>query len=111
MGIKQNNIGLFAKLSFGRVNESAIQKNPEQSLQCAEEQIDADFSNITAHKTLALAAKQLGLVETALLGYEYLFNLDQTNASNGKHHNATFSFLTTKNICSVMAYISITLKA
>lgn len=76
--------GLFAKLSFGRVNESAIQKNPEQSLQSAEEQIDADFSNITAHKTLALAAKQLGLVETALLGYEYLFNLDQTNASNGK---------------------------
>lgn len=75
---------IFAKFSYGRVNESAIQKNPEQALQIAEDQIDADFSNITAHKTLALAAKELGLVDTALLGYEYLFNLDQTNADNGK---------------------------
>ena len=76
--------GLFAKLSFGRVNESAIKKNPEQALQTAEDQIDANFSNVTAHKTLALAAKELDLVETALLGYEYLFHLDQTNVANGK---------------------------
>ena len=76
--------GLFSKLSFGRVKESAIQKNPEQALKTAEDLIDADFSNTTAHKTVALAAKQLGLVDTALLGYEYLFNLDQTNAVNGK---------------------------
>ena len=76
--------GFFAKISFGRVNESAIQKNPEQALQTAEDQIDANFSNTTAHKTIALAAKELGLVETALLGYEYLFNLDQTNVANGK---------------------------
>ena len=59
-------------------------KNPEQALQTAEDQIDANFSNITAHKTIALAAKELGLVETALLGYEYLYNLDQTNVANGK---------------------------
>ena len=42
--------GFFAKLSFGRVNEAAIKKNPEQALQKAEDQIDANFSNITAHK-------------------------------------------------------------
>ena len=76
--------GMLAKLSYGRVNEAAIQKNPEKSLQTAEDQIDANYSNSTAHKSLALAAKELGLVETALLGYECLFNLDQTNAVNGK---------------------------
>ena len=49
--------GFFSKLSFGRVNESAIKKNPEQALQTAEDQIDLNFLNITAHKTVALAAK------------------------------------------------------
>lgn len=76
--------GMFAKLSFGGVNESAIRKSPEKSLETAEEQINANYSNTTAHKTFALAAKELGLVETALIGFECLFNLDQTNADNGK---------------------------
>ena len=40
-GGKKNNgiIGFFSKLSFGRVNSSAIQKNPEQFLRSAEEQV------------------------------------------------------------------------
>ena len=37
--------GMLAKLSYGRVNEAAIQKNPEKSLQTAEDQIDANYSN------------------------------------------------------------------
>ena len=76
--------GLLAKLSYGRVNESEIRKNPEKSLQTAEDQIDENYSNSTAHKSLALAAKELDLVETALLGFECLFDLDQTTANNGK---------------------------
>ena len=76
---KSGLLGFFSKIKFGRVNQSAIKKNPKESLEAAEQQIDANFSNTTAHKTIALAAKELGLVDTALLGYEYLYKIDQTN--------------------------------
>lgn len=75
--------GMFAKLSGG-VNESTIRKNPEKVLESAEEQIKANYGNASAHKSLALAAKELGLLETSLLSYESLFNLDQKNLQNGK---------------------------
>ncbi len=75
--------GMFAKLSGG-ANESSIRKNPEKVLESAEEQIKANYTNASAHKSLALAAKELGLLETSLLAYESLFNLDQKNVQNGK---------------------------
>lgn len=74
---------MFAKLSGG-ASESSVRKNPEKALASAEEQIKSNFSNTSAHKTLALAAKELGLKETALLAYETLFQLDTGNLEAGK---------------------------
>ena len=76
--------GIFSKLS-SRVNENAIRKSPEKFLDSAEEQIKLNYSNISAHKSLAIASEELGLIETSLLAYESLFNLDQKNLKVGKN--------------------------
>ena len=76
--------GLFAKLPFGGANEASVRKNPEKALQDAEDQIKANIGNESAHKLLVLAAKELNLTQTALLGYEQIFKIDETNAENGK---------------------------
>jgi tetratricopeptide (TPR) repeat protein len=54
----------------------ALRSNPLEAMQLAEEALNADPNNMTAHKIFAEAAVAAGLPRTALLSYEVLFAHD-----------------------------------
>jgi tetratricopeptide (TPR) repeat protein len=72
--------GFFKKMIGGATSQPALakaqmslRKNPLEALETAEEILNGDWQNTSAHKLLAEAALAAGLVKTAILSLEIIY--------------------------------------
>jgi len=77
-------LGKVTSLPFAMTGGSKIKKDPGAVLEAAEQMLNTNPSNPTAHKMLGAAAEALELKETAAFAYEQLFKLDKSNTESAK---------------------------
>lgn len=68
--------------SFG--SESKIKKNPKKVMESAEQMLSINPENVTAHKSIAVAAAELKLYSTAIFAFETIYKIEPKNYENIK---------------------------
>ena len=79
--------GMLSKvtsLPFAMTGSSKLKKDPAAALESAEQMLNANPANPTAHKLLGAAAEALEMEGTAAFAYEELYHLDKANTESAK---------------------------
>jgi tetratricopeptide (TPR) repeat protein len=65
-------------------SDAKVKKKPTEALVSAEQMLNANASNVAAHKVVGAAAEALGLLETMAFAYEEIRKIEPGNAENIK---------------------------
>jgi len=79
--------GLLSKVTsipFSMGSHAKIKKDPQKSMESAEQMLNANPENVTGLEVLGLAAEELELYSTAVFAYETVRKLEPTNFENIK---------------------------
>lgn len=79
--------GFFSKMTsipFSMGSDAKVKKDPAGALISAEQMLNANPSNVTAHKVIGAAADALELFETAAFAYDEIRKIEPKNAGNIK---------------------------
>ncbi len=79
--------GFFCKVTsipFAMGSDAKIKKDPAGALASAEQLLNRNASNVTAHKVVGAAAEALDLYETAAFAYEEIRKIEPKDAENIK---------------------------
>jgi tetratricopeptide (TPR) repeat protein len=79
--------GFISKLTsipFSMGSDAKVKKDPAGALVSAEQMLNANASNVAAHKVVGAAAEALGLLETTAFAYEEIRKIEPANEENIK---------------------------
>lgn len=79
--------GFFSKVTsipFSMGSDAKVKKDPAGAMVAAENMLNANSSNVAAHKVVGAAAEALELFETAAFAYEEIKKIEPKNAENIK---------------------------